>query len=193
MQEILDPDKARDKAALRRHFRDARAEFVKREGTKAATTLTHNLQRLIGDLGIAQVAIYSPLKDEASFHLQSEESYFFPRLTGDDMAFWRPTTELQTGALGIAEPEPETSTPLNTTQPMLICCPAVAVDWQGHRMGMGRGYYDRFFANHPGAVRVGVAFQIQVSKDPLPVDSWDQPLDWIVTEEMILRTSNRSP
>ena len=148
---------------------------------------------MVHDLAPPQVAIYSPLSDEASFEL--EGVHFYPRLTGDDMAFWRPTKEhdFQAGALGIAEPEPEKSEALNLAQPFLICCPAVALDWQGRRLGMGGGYYDRFFASHPRALRVGVAFQVQVTKDPLPVDSWDQTLDWIVTEEMVLRTSNRSP
>jgi 5-formyltetrahydrofolate cyclo-ligase len=185
--------KTTDKSALRRQFRDLRATFVKRAGAKASTGLSQNLQRLIGDLAIAQVAVYSPLADEASFTLQGE--FFYPRLTGDEMAFWRPTAghDFTPGALGIAEPEPEKSAPLDPNQPMLICCPAVSLDWQGRRLGMGKGYYDRFFSSHPSAIRVGVAFQVQVTKDPLPVDSWDQTLDWIVTEEMILRTSNRSP
>jgi 5-formyltetrahydrofolate cyclo-ligase len=69
----------------------------------------------------------------------------------------------------------------------------VAADQFGTRLGLGKGYYDRFFAQFPQALRVAVIFQIQFSKDPLPVDSWDQPLDWIVTESMILRTSTRSP
>jgi 5-formyltetrahydrofolate cyclo-ligase len=56
---------------------------------------------------------------------------------------------------------------------------------------MGKGYYDQFFSSYPQAIRVAVVFQIQFSKLPLPVDSWDQPLDWIVTESMILRTSTR--
>jgi 5-formyltetrahydrofolate cyclo-ligase len=57
---------------------------------------------------------------------------------------------------------------------------------------MGKSYYDRFFARHARCLRIGVVYHVQVSTDPLPADSWDQPLDWIVTEKMILRTSKRS-
>ena len=195
MQESLQVSRtdAATKGALRQKFREARSAFVRKAGPAAVRALSQNLQRIIEDLGLPQIAVYSPLSDEAAFELRGE--FFYPRLTGDSMQFLKPDADhnFQPGALGIAEPEPETSTPLDLSRPALICCPAVALDWQGHRLGMGKGYYDRFFSCHPRPLRVGVAFQIQVSKDPLPVDSWDQPLDWIVTEEMILRTSKRSP
>jgi 5-formyltetrahydrofolate cyclo-ligase len=63
------------------------------------------------------------------------------------------------------------------------------------RLGLGKGYYDRFFAHHPDVLRVGVVFHVQVSSHPLPADSWDQAMDWIVSEKMILRVNarNQSP
>lgn len=182
-----------DKASLRRRFKDARQQFIKSSGKTASHALTLNLRRLFQDLKIPQVALYSPLLDEASFELEGD--FYYPVLTGDDMDFYLPNDPhiFEPGPLGIPEPDPEKSKPLDTNAPALICCPAVAIDWHGNRLGQGKGYYDRFFQSHPTAVRVGVVYQIQVTKDPLPVDSWDQTLDWVVTEEMILRTSKRSP
>ena len=38
-----------------------------------------------------------------------------------------------------------------------IICPLVAFDPEGHRLGMGAGYYDRLLAAHPEATRIGLA------------------------------------
>lgn len=163
----------------------------------ARQQLERNLKRLLGDLSTVggQTALYMPLADEAAVGLGPTTEYFYPRLLDDGgMAFFRPTREsaFELNSYGIAEPILNASEPLDLRRPIIVCCPAVAVDWQGTRLGMGRGFYDRFFEATPKATRVGLVYQVQVSKFPLPVESWDQPLDWVVTDEMILRTSNRS-
>jgi 5-formyltetrahydrofolate cyclo-ligase len=150
---------------------------------------------LLDDLdpaGSAQVCAYQPLPEEAQLDVAA--SWFLPRLDGDHLDFRRPdgSGPLTRGRLGIAEPTPDSSSPLDSTSPVIVCCPAVAVDWRGGRLGMGQAFYDRFFSRHPRCVRIGVVYHVQTSKDPLPADAWDQPLDWIVTEKMILRTSERS-
>lgn len=163
------------KSALRRDYRAARSQFAKH--TSVRKEITRNIERLIRDLADedTQITLYEPFKEEASFSLTGE-NYFFPVVDGERMDFF--TTA------GVK---------LDPRKPILMLCPAVAVDKEGTRLGMGKGFYDRFFAEFPQAIRVAVIFQIQFSKDPLPVDSWDQPMDWIVTESMILRTSTRSP
>ena len=63
--------------------------------------------------------------------------------------------------------------------------PLVAFDENGGRLGMGGGYYDRFLGSLPALLRprlVGLAHEVQRSNAPLPKDSWDIPLDDIVTE-----------
>lgn len=183
-----------DKPELRRHFRALRAAFIARAGTEASHRLTENLQRLLHDLQVGQVGLYQPRFDEARFELEEEEAFFYPRIEGEILQFYRPQSPsaFVKGPLGLREPDPTRSKPFDFAQKFVICCPGVVFDWQGGRLGMGKGFYDRYLAAHPHALRVGVGYQIQVSKDPLPADSWDQSLDWVVTEEMILRTSNRS-
>lgn len=142
----------------------------------------------------AQVCLYQAMPEEPSLALGPATQFFYPRITGDGLEFWRPrhADGFELNSFKIAEPISHSSDRLDPRRPVVVCCPAVAVDWQGNRMGLGKGYYDRFFAGHPKAIRIGVVFQVQISKAPLPADSWDQALDWIVTEKMILRTSNRS-
>lgn len=186
-----------EKSALRREFKAARRDFVKSaEGVAATARLRDHLSRLLSDLAIPQTALYRSMPEEARADLAPATAHFYPRLIGEGrMEFWRPRREdaFQLNSFKIPEPIPNSADPLDASRPTVVCCPAVSVDMDGGRLGMGQGYYDRFFHDHPTAVRVGVVFQIQVSQAPLPADGWDQPLDWIVTDRMILRTSKRSP
>jgi 5-formyltetrahydrofolate cyclo-ligase len=67
----------------------------------------------------------------------------------------------------------------------LIVLPALAFDPQGHRLGRGGGYYDRFLARlKPGTVAVGLAFDVQVI-DSVPVDGRDAAVDVLVTDRRV--------
>jgi 5,10-methenyltetrahydrofolate synthetase len=175
-----------DKSLLRRKFKELRRQHRVGKGPQ------DHLARLLRDYPEHQICLYRARSDEASCDLQPVTRYFYPVTRDGQLEFRRPLTPqaFSPSSLGILEPLVAQSQPLDLQQPTVICCPAVAVDTQGVRMGMGQGYYDRFFATHTHCLRVGVVYQIQVSSDPLPAESWDQPVDWIVTEQMILRTSS---
>lgn len=69
--------------------------------------------------------------------------------------------------------------------PTLVVVPLLLFDGTGHRLGFGKGFYDRTLAQLRQAssiVAVGVAFAAQRTTDlqPLPTD---QRLDGVVTEE----------
>lgn len=64
----------------------------------------------------------------------------------------------------------------------LFLVPGIAFDRQGHRIGFGGGYFDRLLsAARPSAIKLGLAFDFQLASS-LPRDSWDIPMDAIVTE-----------
>jgi 5-formyltetrahydrofolate cyclo-ligase len=60
----------------------------------------------------------------------------------------------------------------------------VAFDGQRRRMGYGGGYYDRYLLKCSKAVKIGIAFEIQRMEE-LITDSYDCPMDMIITEENI--------
>lgn len=70
-------------------------------------------------------------------------------------------------------------------QPDLIFVPLLAFDQMGGRLGFGGGYYDRTMATLE-SVRVGVAYDEQ-EVDRVPMDSFDQRLDWIVTPTQVIQ------
>jgi len=64
----------------------------------------------------------------------------------------------------------------------LILLPLVAFDARGNRLGMGKGFYDRTLSNRAAHTRlIGLAHSCQET-DNIARQSWDIPLDAIVTE-----------
>ncbi len=92
---------------------------------------------------------------------------------------------LESGALdhdryGLRQPRP----PLVRIAPEsleLVLVPGLAFSREGHRLGRGGGYYDRFLAALPSGVRrIGVGFGIQMLDD-LPVEAHDAGMDEVIT------------
>ena len=93
---------------------------------------------------------------------------------------------LVAGPFGLSQPAlhaPEVA-------PDLILTPLVGFDRGGSRLGQGAGHYDRAFAVHPHAWRVGVALSVQEAAS-LPSDPWDVPLHAVITDkEWIVMTEH---
>ena len=62
-----------------------------------------------------------------------------------------------------------------------ILLPGSVFDKRGGRFGYGGGYYDRFVSNIPNAVRIGLAFDLQVV-ELIPLQPHDEILDYVMTE-----------
>ncbi len=78
----------------------------------------------------------------------------------------------------------------------LILTPLVAFDAQGHRLGMGGGFYDRTLAylsqrrHWRKPALLGVAHALQ-QHPALPHAAWDIPLHGVVTERELLLSTTR--
>jgi 5-formyltetrahydrofolate cyclo-ligase len=67
--------------------------------------------------------------------------------------------------------------------PDVVLVPGLAFDWQGHRLGRGRGWYDLFLASLPKTVHVwGVCFREQLVKNGvIPFEKHDMNVNDVVT------------
>ena len=90
---------------------------------------------------------------------------------------WTPGEPLELDEAGVPAPFPLAG----VVEPDLILTPLLAFDAQGRRLGQGGGYYDRTFAVHPDAVRIGFAYAGQ-EVDDLPVEAHDVRLHGVLTE-----------
>lgn len=68
----------------------------------------------------------------------------------------------------------------------LLIMPLLACDRYGTRIGMGGGYYDRTLASAKHKpYRLGLAHQFQFIEHTLKRQSWDQPLDALLTPQRV--------
>ena len=110
--------------------------------------------------------------------------YFAPYEAGD---------RLKLNRFKILEPVCQPSKWKMARQLDLLLLPLVAFDASGNRMGMGGGFYDRTLAymQHrrfwKKPTLVGLAHEIQ-KVEQLSSQSWDIPLDYIITEKRRYRT-----
>jgi len=66
----------------------------------------------------------------------------------------------------------------------LVLVPGLAFSPGGHRLGYGGGYYDRYLPTAERAIRVGIAYRVQVVED-IPYHAADQKMHYLVTEDGI--------
>jgi 5-formyltetrahydrofolate cyclo-ligase len=94
--------------------------------------------------------------------------------------------QLEVVYYGIPEPIPAHCEKLRLEELELIIVPGLAFDQRGYRIGYGGGYYDRFLSHLTTEVdTLSLAFSFQVLKrqELLPNDSFDIPVDSIMTEQ----------
>ena len=98
-----------------------------------------------------------------------------------------PATDLLPGYKGIPEPvAPLAERRRVTPQSLEIAIiPGAVFDRAGHRLGYGGGYYDRFLAQAPQVLRIGLAFSMQLALQ-IPVLPHDIPMDMLITEKEVL-------
>ena len=72
----------------------------------------------------------------------------------------------------------------------LVFVPGIAFDKEGHRVGYGFGYYDKFLKKVPKAVKIGLCFDFQVV-GKVPREEHDVPVDFIVTDKEVLECKKK--
>lgn len=95
------------------------------------------------------------------------------------------TRGLTTTGPGVLEPIAGNPVPVNLIDMVIV--PGIAFTTQGHRIGRGMGFYDRFLAQPQFmGMSCGLAFEEQLLED-LPVLDHDMPLGMLVTDREIRR------
>ena len=105
-----------------------------------------------------------------------------PKVVGNGMRFiWfdRFDQLAPQGAFGILEPAEDG--PVADDEAALILMPGVAFDRDGHRVGYGGGYYDRWLSEHPGHPTLALCYDFQVVKD-IPSEAHDIRVDAVLSD-----------
>ena len=101
-----------------------------------------------------------------------------------DFYKWSFSNLLKVNKYGIPEPEVK-----NIVYPDILLIPLVAFDKNLNRLGYGGGYYDRYIeklSKKKNIIKIGLAFSFQ-KINKVPINVYDQKLDYIVTNKYIIK------
>ena len=153
------------KPLLRQQIREAKHLHQGQLSAMSEEVVSRLKQRLTDS---QTVMAYWPLPDEVDIrpliaHLIAEgHSVLLPKVLDDEhmeVRRYRSEADLAEGAFHIMEPVGETFTDFDQIDIVLV--PGMAFDAAGHRLGRGRGYYDRFLSAHSRLYKMGVCFPFQ--------------------------------
>lgn len=133
---------------------------------------------------------------------------FAPKVSGDEMEFWRitATEDLREGYRGIPEPVERVSFPewlagqSNAGEiHVMMWMPGAVFDKERHRIGYGKGFYDRYLSRLTGLEQencckwsaelhlttAALAYSCQVLEQ-IPYESHDKRPDMLITEKEVM-------
>jgi 5-formyltetrahydrofolate cyclo-ligase len=184
-------DQAITKHDLRKALRQARREHVSAQPDAIRALLFHRppapLMTQIGHEAI--IGLYSatefeaPASGYARFFQEAGHSIALPHFASDDdpMSFRAHTdpygeADLEIGPFRIRQPASDA--PL--IQPDVVFVPLMGFTAELERLGQGGGHYDRWLADHPDTLAIGLAWDAQ-QVETLPTEPHDIALDAVVT------------
>ena len=170
------------KQSLRRAARAIRRALTPAEQTCHATAVARTIAARLD--GRDTVAVYLARDGELSLAPLIDLCWgrgialVVPVIDGRDLRFaaYRENQPMVSSRFGIPEPAAPA-----WAEPTIVFAPLVAFDDRGCRLGMGGGYYDRYFATRTALRRVGVAHECQRTAE-VPATASDIALGEIVTE-----------
>ena len=172
-----------DKKALRQQIRSLKKQHSQEELRSQSEKILQHLAEHSRFLQADKVMLYASLPDEVQTlnfieNWRHQKTIILPTVVGDDII----PVEL---AENVAFAEGDFHIPEPQSHPYtgdfdLIVVPGMAFDANGHRLGRGRGYYDRFLASHPQVYTIGLCFDFQLLPN-VPSEPHDRIINEIIS------------
>ena len=174
-----------DKKELRSYIRQRKQEMTEQQIEEASRRLGQlfvetkqyrNAKTIYGYLPYNQEVRTVPMLERA---LADGKRVAVPKVYGDEMKFIYLTdlAQVEKGYAGI--PEPIADGPVADDPNALVLMPGLAFDQEGHRIGYGGGFYDKFLAAEPNHPTVALCYDFQMV-DQIPTDDYDIPVDCVL-------------
>jgi len=94
-------------------------------------------------------------------------------------------SELEIGYYNILTPKKEYIREVDPEEIDMVLVPGLIFREDGYRIGYGGGYYDRFLGGIDSVIKIGLCYEMQLSED-IPIDTYDIPVNYIITEERLI-------
>jgi len=173
------------KDELRQQIRQMKRQFTPQQLEELSFPIIARLKSRLTD--VHTILAYYSLPDEVNTHqllddfVAEGKIVLLPKVVDNETMEIRHYTgrqDLHEGVLHLMEPTGEPFTAYDEIEVVLV--PGMAFDAQGHRLGRGKGYYDRFFTLHPSRfTTIGVCFDFQKVPE-VPTDDYDIPVDEVI-------------
>ena len=174
-----------DKKELRRTIREQKramsTEEIEQRSARlgelfVASEAYKNAKTIYGYLPYNQEVRTVPMLEQA---LRDGKRVAVPKCYGDEMKFIY-MTDLSLVEKGYANiPEPIADEPVADDPTALVLMPGLAFDPQGHRIGYGGGFYDRFLAQEPEHPTLALCYAFQMLPK-LETEEFDIPVDCVL-------------
>ncbi|MEX0961279.1 MAG: 5-formyltetrahydrofolate cyclo-ligase [Simkaniaceae bacterium] len=170
------------KKSLRLFLKEKRAK-LKKSARKMARDDAHAELKKVLKL-FPYVLSFASTEDEIDLwpinnELASEGRLLLPRIEGEDILCYQVNsckTDLISSKWGFLEPDPKKCLKISPDEISCVLVPALGFDTTRHRLGYGKGFYDRLIKNLPTIPAFGVGFKEQMVQDRLPIDPHDRRL-----------------
>lgn len=174
-----------DKTALRKEIREKKRAMSPQQIEKASenlarqfydTTYYREAQTLYGYLPYNQEVRTERILLQA---LKDGKKVAIPKVYGDTMRFiyLENLDGVEKGYAGI--PEPVADGPVAQDEKALVLMPGLAFDKEGHRIGYGGGFYDKFLSAEPAHPTVALCYDFQMLPK-LETEEFDVPVDLVL-------------
>lgn len=182
-----------EKQALRRQVKTLIKALSTQERLQASRAVMARLEKEEHVLQARTIVLFSSLPDEISTREMLEryaasKTVLLPVVNGDDLLLcpFQGFSQMKKGAYSISEPL-DSSHPLTDLSSIdLVIVPGVAFDAQGHRLGRGKGYYDRLLSRTDlhRAYKIGICFACQMV-EAIPTEKHDMMMDKVISSTPI--------
>ena len=174
-----------DKQALRKQIREQKRALTPEEidaassrlgALFAASQLYQQAKTIYGYLPYNQEVRTVPMLQRA---LREGKRIAVPKVYGEEMRFiyLEDFSRVAPGYAGI--PEPMDDGPVAEDKTALVLMPGLAFDKEGHRIGYGGGFYDKFLAAEPEHPTLALCYEFQM-RPQLPTEEFDIPVDCVL-------------
>lgn len=142
----------------------------------AASEAYQKAKTIYGYLPYNQEVRTVPMLEQA---LREGKRVAVPKCYGDEMRFiyLDDLSKVEKGYANI--PEPVADEPVADDETALVLMPGLAFDPQGHRIGYGGGFYDKFLAQEPNHPTLALCYDFQML-DHLDTEEFDIPVDTVL-------------
>lgn len=189
------PSLRTQKTELRQKYIEKRKAIPKEKKAAADAAICRRIAATVSFRFADTVMLYSALPSEidlselVTLALSQGKRVAFPRcVPGSPLMNFHTVTDLSTlqkGSFSIMEPPADSPIWTPTDSDKAICIiPGVIYDPTGHRVGYGKGYYDRYLSDKK-VQRIGVVYDDFIVKS-LPHGRYDLAVDLIVTEKRLM-------